>query len=146
MERSIKNIFIEGPVPASFIATSIASHQSKTTIGAHQIFLGQVRADIINGKAVTAIEYTAHADMALATMHQIREDIFSKYELTCMHVNHSMGTVTVGELCLFVFVSSPHREASTKACAELVERIKAELPIWGKEIFEDDTHQWKINK
>ena len=146
MERKIKNIFIEGPVTASFIAKSIASHQSKTTIGAHQIFLGQVRADIINEKKVAAIDYTAHVDMALNAMHQIRENIFTRYDLTCMHVYHSLGKVTAGELCLFVFVSSAHRDACVKACAELVERIKAELPVWGKEIFEDDTHQWKINK
>ena len=145
MERKIKNIFIEGPVTSSFIASSIASHQSKTTIGAHQIFLGQVRADTIHEKKVATIEYTAHEDMALNAMHQIREEIFSKYELTCMHVYHSLGKVAAGELCLFVFVSSPHRHASAKACTELVERIKTELPIWGKEIFEDDTHQWKLN-
>lgn len=146
MERKIKNIFIEGPVTSSFIASSIAAHQSKTTIGAHQIFLGQVRSDMIHEKKVAAIDYTAHAEMALDVMHHIREDIFSKYELTCMHVYHSLGKVAAGELCLFVFVSSAHRDACVKACAELVERIKAELPVWGKEIFEDNTHQWKINK
>jgi molybdopterin synthase catalytic subunit len=31
------------------------------------------------------------------------------------------------------------------ACNEVVDRLKAELPIWGKEIFEDETHQWKQN-
>jgi len=85
-------------------------------------------------------------EMALNEMHKIREDLFSKYNLTCMHVHHSLGTVKAGELCLFVFVSSAHRKAATDACAELVERIKAELPIWGKEIFEDESHQWKVNQ
>lgn len=146
MERSIKNIFIEGPITSSFIEKSIAAHQSKKSIGAHQIFMGQVRADMIEGKEVAAIEYTAHQEMALKVMHDIREDLFSKHELTCMHVYHSLGTVQAGELCLFVFVSSAHRLASVNACSELVERIKAELPVWGKEIFEDNTHQWKINQ
>lgn len=146
MERKPKHIFIEGAISPASIADSIAAHQSKKTIGAHQIFLGQVRADEINGKAVTAIEYTSHVEMALNEMHKIREELFSKYNLTCMHVHHSLGTVKAGELCLFVFVSSAHRKAATDACAELVERIKAELPIWGKEIFEDESHQWKVNQ
>jgi len=146
MERKPKDIFIKGAISPAFIDGSIAAHQSKKTIGAHQIFLGQVRADEINGKAVTAIEYTSHVEMALNEMHKIREELFSKYNLTCMHVHHSLGTVKAGELCLFVFVSSAHRKAATDACAELVERIKAELPIWGKEMFEDESHQWKINQ
>ena len=48
--------------------------------------------------------------------------------------------------CLFVFTSSKHRKEATLACNEVVERIKNELPVWGKEIFEDETHQWKINQ
>ena len=52
-------------------------------------FLGQVRADTIDNKKVASIEYTAYEEMALEKMHKIREDIFSKYELTCMHVYHS---------------------------------------------------------
>jgi molybdopterin synthase catalytic subunit len=78
-------------------------------------------------------------------MHAIREEIFQKYPITCMHIYHSLGRVVTGELCLFVFASSPHRRAAADACNETVERIKSELPVWGKEIFEDETHQWKMN-
>ena len=87
--KKIKNIFTEGPVEAAFIADSIAKHSTKISIGGHSIFLGQVRADVIDGKQVEAIEYTSYVDMALETMNIIREDIFAKYELTCMHVHHS---------------------------------------------------------
>jgi len=111
-ERKQINIFTEGPITAAFIADSIQKHSSKTEIGAHNIFLGQVRADEINGKKIVAIEYTAYPEMALKKMHEIREAIFEKYQLTCMHVH---------------------------------QRIKAELPVWGKELFEDQTHQWKQN-
>lgn len=141
-----KNIFTQGPIPAGFIAESIGKHSSRTSIGAHSIFLGQVRADVVDGKPVAAIEYTTYEEMALEKMHGIREEIFFKYDLTCMHVHHSLGTVKAGELCLFVFTSSKHRKIAIDACEETVERIKAELPIWGKEIFEDESHQWKINK
>ena len=145
MAEHLKNIFIKGKIPAEFIANSISKHQSKTDIGAHSIFLGQVRADLINGNKVVAIDYTTYEEIALSKMHEIREFIFAKYSLTCMHVYHSLGTVKAGEICLFVFTSSKHRKVATEACSEMVELIKAGLPVWGKEIFDDETHQWKIN-
>ena len=144
-EKKIKNIFIDGPVTAAFIAEQIEKHASKKDIGAHSIFLGQVRADVINGHIVAAIEYTTYKEMALEKMHEIRESIFEKYALTCMHVYHSLGNVKAGEISLFVFSSSQHRRAAIDACNEIVERIKKELPVWGKEVFEDASYQWKVN-
>ena len=58
--RKPKPIFKQGPISAESIGVSIANHQSKTEIGAHNIFMGQVRADKIEGKKVVAIEYTAN--------------------------------------------------------------------------------------
>jgi molybdopterin synthase catalytic subunit len=144
-EKKPKNIFVEGPVLPSFVAASIAKHSTKKDIGAHSIFLGQVRDDVINGKPVTAIDYTSYQEMALEKMHEIREEIFGKYPLTCMHVYHSLGRVAAGEISLFVFTSAVHRREAIKACEELVERIKAELPVWGKEVFADESFQWKEN-
>lgn len=145
MKKEVKNIFVQGPIPAAFIADSIQKHASKTNIGGHCIFLGQVRADAVDGNTVTAIEYTAYEDMALEKMNSIREEIFLKYDLTCMHIYHSLGVIKAGELCLFVFTSSKHRRAAIDACDEVTDCIKAELPIWGKELFENESHQWKVN-
>lgn len=146
MSKTIKNIFIEGAIHPTFISDSIAKHSSKKDIGAHSIFLGQIRQDVIDGSTVQAIEYTAYETMALDKMHEIREAVFSKYDLTCMHVYHSLGVVNAGEICLFVFTSSKHRAVAIEGCNEIVERVKAELPIWGKEIFNDESHQWKVNR
>ncbi|CAN5442353.1 hypothetical protein BH10BAC3_BH10BAC3_09400 [soil metagenome] len=145
MDKKPKNIFHSGAIEPAFIATSIANHNTKTNIGAHSIFLGQVRNDIINEKEVTSIEYTSYEPMALEKMHEIREMIFEKYKLTCMHVHHSLGIVAVGEISLFVFTSSKHRRDAIDACNELVELIKKDLPVWGKEIFKDGNHVWKEN-
>jgi molybdopterin synthase catalytic subunit len=140
-----KNIFMQGAISSAFIADSIQKHSIKTNIGAHSIFLGQVRNDVIDGKHVEAIEYSTYEEMALEQMHKIREAIFEKYQLTCMHVYHSLGIVKAGEISLFVFTSSEHRKAAIDACEEVVERIKKELPVWGKELFEDASCQWKQN-
>jgi len=145
-EKKTNNIFVQGPIAASFIADSIQKHSSKTDIGAHSIFLGQVRDDKMDGKEVASIEYTAYEEMALEMMYMIRENMFEKYDLTCMHVYHSLGNVKAGEISLFVFTSAPHRKAAIDACEETVERIKAELPVWGREVFLDEGFRWKENK
>ncbi len=145
MKQKPKNIFVEGPISAEKIATSIQNHSTKTTIGAHSIFLGQVRADEKEGSLVRAINYTAYEEMAMEKAFEIREAIFEKYPITCMHIYHSLGEVKTGELCLFVFTSSKHRKIAINACEELVERIKKELPVWGMELLEGQQECWKEN-
>ncbi len=144
-DNRTKSVFKEGAISSVFIGESIAKHQTKTSIGAHNIFLGQVRADVIDNKIIKAIEYTAHEEMANTKFHEIREAAFEKYELTCMHIYHSLGVVNAGEICLFVFVSSPRRKVVFKALEFIVEAIKEKVPVFGKEIFEDNSHQWKVN-
>lgn len=144
-EHRIRNIFIQGPISPAFISEKIGAHSSKMNIGGHSIFLGQVRADVKNGQVVTGIEYSCYEEMALLTMHKIRQDIFGEYELTCLHVYHSLGLVPTGEISLFVFTSSVHRKPAIDACAAMVERIKKELPVWGKELLPDQSHLWKEN-
>ncbi len=142
-EHKRKKVWVEGPISPAFIADSIAKHSSKTDIGAHSIFLGQIRQDEKEGRHVTAIEYTAHTEMANEQFHVIREAMFEKYALTCMHIYHSLGTVNTGEISLFVFTSSAHRRDAIEACQETVERIKQEVAIWGKELLEDGGYVWK---
>lgn len=144
--KAIKNIFKQGAIAPEFIAESIAKHQHKHQIGAHDIFMGQVRADEIAGKKVIAIDYSAHEEMANEIMHEIRENCFSKFQLSCMHVYHSLGRVKTGEICLFVFASSAHRKEVFEAIEFLVEQIKEKLPVFGKEILEDESHVWKENR
>lgn len=141
-----KNVFIEGAISPNFIAESISKHSTKKDIGAHQLFLGQVRNDSINNQEVVAIEYTCYPEMAEEKLHEIREACFEQFPITCMHIYHSLGKVNAGEICLFVFTSSAHRQAATEACSYLVERIKKEVPIWGKEILDNNSSVWKENK
>ncbi len=145
-KKKPKKVFVQGAIPPEKIANSVANHQSKTNIGAHSIFLGQIRADEVDGKTVIAIDYTAYEEMAEKVFHEIREAAFAKFDITCAHIYHSLGKVNVGELCLFVFTSSAHRKIAIEATNFFVEEIKAKVPVFGKEIFEDETHQWKVNK
>lgn len=145
MEKKKHAVFIKGAIAPTFIAESIAKHSSKTSIGGHNIFLGQVRNDVIDGKMVVAIEYSAYEEMAEQKLYEIREAAFAKYEIICMHIYHSLGIVKTGEISLFVFTSSAHRKEAIEACTYLVNRIKEEVPVWGKEVFEDASYVWKKN-
>ncbi len=145
VEKKPKPVFLDGPISADFVARSIASHGTKQDIGAHSIFLGQVRKDIIEGKAVTAIDYTTYREMADKKFLEIREDAFTQFPLTCLHIYHSLGSVAAGEISLFVFTSAAHRTEAIRACEYIVERIKHEAPVWGREILEDGTSVWKEN-
>jgi molybdopterin synthase catalytic subunit len=154
--RKPKNIFVQGPISPQLVADCLAKHSEQTEIGAHSLFLGQVRSDAM-GKPdakstdplaqdrVKAIHYTAYEEMALEKMQEIRDSLFERYPLTCLHVYHSLGLVPTGAISLLVFTSAPHRRAAIDACTELVESIKAHLPIWGQELSDNLSH-WKINK
>jgi len=142
---SKKTVFLHGPIASEFIGQSIAKHQSKQTIGAHNIFLGQVRADAIEGNIVSAIEYSAYEEMADEAMSLIREKAFAEFDLICMHIYHSLGVVKAGEICLFVFVSATRRKEVYKATEAIVNWIKTDVPIFGKELFENSDFVWKKN-
>ena len=144
-ETKKHNVFIEGAITPAFVSEVLQKHSTKKNIGAHSIFLGQVRNDKINEQEVAAIEYTTYKEMAEEKFHEIREDTFAKFSLICMHIYHSLGRVEAGEISLFVFTSSAHRKEAINACEYIVERIKKELPVWGKEIFSNNEFQWKKN-
>ena len=144
MEKQKKKptVLVQGPISPEFIANSIAKHSTKTDVGAHAIFLGQIRKDDTKDKAVAGIEYTAHNEMAENVFYEIREAAFAKYPMVCMHIYHSLGMVKTGEISLFVFVSCKHREKSFEALQYIVDEIKLKVPIWKKEQYEDLSYKW----
>lgn len=133
---------MHGAIAPDFISSSIAKHSSKTEIGAHAIFLGQIRKDVKENIAVANIEYSAHNEMAEKVFEDIREHAFEKFDMVCMHIHHSLGKVNVGEISLFVFVSCKHRAQSFEALEWIVEEIKNKVPIWKKENYVDGNYSW----
>ncbi|WP_224488784.1 molybdenum cofactor biosynthesis protein MoaE [Robertkochia flava] len=145
MGKKIDKVFFEGAIPATFLAEVIDKHRTKTGIGAHNIFMGQVRADEMDGKEVAAIEFSSYTSMAHEKLSEIREAAFEKYPLHCLHIYHSLGRVNAGEICFVVFASAERRKMIYQATEEIVNRVKSEVPIFGKEIFADESHAWKVN-
>jgi molybdopterin synthase catalytic subunit len=137
---------INGPVTPSAISDLIAKEEKNNETGAHSVFLGQVRRDLNQGKYVKAIEYSAYEEMVIMEANKIHKSVLSEYgDLKSLEIIHSKGIVRAGEISLFVMASSVHREEAIKACARTVELIKEKLPIWKKEVFEDESEKWKDN-
>jgi len=140
-----KELFVRGALPANLISEILKEHQSDSQTGAYSIFIGQVRGDETSGSRVVAVDFTNHAKISETKYAEIRNSLFEKYHITDLMAYHSEGKVTVGEICFLVLAASAHRREAILACNEAVERIKSELPIWGKLLLGDDGVKWKEN-
>ncbi len=135
---------IAGPVTQELISQLIEKTGTRTGSGGHSVFLGQVRADVENSKTVTAIDYSAYEGMVTAEADKIKDAIFAGFnDVTSVDIVHSTGLVRTGEISLMVLVSAGHRKQAMEACARTVDLVKEKLPVWKKEIFDDDSHEWR---
>lgn len=138
---------INGPLTSAAISEIIAKGGENQECGAHSLFLGQVRRDGADGKSVKAIEYSAFEEMVTMEADKINKSILSEFDdVKAFEIIHSKGVVKSGEISMLVMISAGHRDHASRACAKAVELIKERLPIWKKEIFEDDSAQWKENE
>lgn len=142
-----ENYLIDGPVTTTVISSVLEELAQNTDSGGHSFFLGQVRADEVNGKKVRAIEYSAYENMVKAEADKIRESVLSEFDdVKSIFIFHSTGVVKTGEISLAVIVSAGHRKQAIRACSKAVELIKERLPVWKKEIYEDNSHIWRENE
>jgi molybdopterin synthase catalytic subunit len=141
---SIKSILVDGPVTTDMLVATVKRMNQDPSSGGHSLFLGQVRDDMVNGKTVTAIEYSAYGPMVQAEAGKIKDQIFSQFDdVKEIVILHSTGMVKTGEVSLLVAVSAGHRKQAIEACSHAVELIKEKLPVWKKEVFNDESHLWK---
>ena len=104
-------------------------------IGAVCLFLGVVRSTSPLGRVVR-LEYEAHEKLAEETLRKILKEVCEAHGVIDGVIEHKVGRASVGEPVMCVAVASEHREEAFRAVRELVERVKAETPIWKKEVAE----------
>lgn len=110
--------------------------------GAVATFVGRVRDhDPSVAGEVVALDYSAHPDaetvlVAIATRLAARDGVLG------VAVSHRTGLLPVGEAAIVAAVSTAHRALAFEVCAELVEQVKAELPVWKREVLADGSHVW----
>lgn len=142
----VTNYLINGPITHQEVTFLMEKVNRRTDTGGHSIFLGQVRADETDQKKVKAIDYSAYEGMVEEEADKIKEEILSQYsDVKSIDIVHSTGIVKAGEISLLVIVSAVHRYQAIQACSKAVELIKEKFPVWKKEIFDDNSHEWKEN-
>lgn len=95
-------------------------------------FAGAVR-DENEGRAVTLLEYEAYGSMAEKEIEAILGEIAREMPGVRVAATHRVGALSVGDLAVVCAASAPHRGEAFRACRELIDRIKARLPIWKRE-------------
>ncbi|XP_045776358.1 molybdopterin synthase catalytic subunit [Maniola jurtina] len=114
--------------------------------GAVSVFVGITR-DSFDGKKVVRLEYEAYDAMALKAMQSICDDVRDKWPAVhSIAMYHRLGCVPVKEASVVIAVSSPHRVDSLEAVSYCIDQLKASVPIWKKEVYEDQQPVWKENK
>lgn len=110
--------------------------------GAVATFLGRVRDHdpAVTGEVV-GLEYSAHPD-AGQVLDRIAGHWAAHDGVLGVAVSHRVGRLAVGEAAIVAAVATAHRRLAFEVCGALVEQVKAELPVWKKEVLADGQHVW----
>lgn len=108
--------------------------------GAVVVFSGIVR-NHDAGQPVHTLNYTAHPS-AEQRLKDVALGLAAQHESIRVWAGHRVGSLEIGDHALVAAVASGHRQEAFAACAELVEQIKAEVPIWKEQFFADGSREW----
>jgi molybdenum cofactor synthesis domain-containing protein len=109
--------------------------------GAVVTFAGVVR-DHDGGKGVRDLTYEGHPS-ASQVIADVVADLSARWTgVRAIAVSHRIGALTIGDVALAVAVAAEHRGQAFTACAELVDEVKARLPVWKHQHFTDGTDEW----
>lgn len=127
---------IHSPIQLDALLDAVRSPR----FGAVATFVGFVR-DHHAGRQVTELEYSAYAEMAESRCAAIVAECEAQHDVK-IALAHRLGTLQLGEAAVAVVVASAHRDAAFAVCRAVIERVKAEVPIWKKERYADGTVAW----
>ena len=93
-------------------------------------------------REVERLDYEAYREMAEQRIGEILEDCVGRHGLEAAAAEHRVGAVGLGEASVIVAVSAAHREEAFSGAREAIDRIKAEAPIWKREVESDGAARW----
>ena len=108
--------------------------------GGIALFVGTVR-DSDHDRRVIGLSYSAHPS-AEAELRRVAEVIAEKYPVIGIAAVHRVGDLAIGDLAVVLAVSCPHRSEAFDACRDLIDILKASVPIWKHQRFGDGTAEW----
>jgi len=114
----------------------IINAASHPEAGAVNTFIGTVRNNA-NTKSVLRLEYEAYEPMAIAEIKKIVDQACQRWPIKGYAISHRTGVLLPGEIAVVAAIATPHRAQSFEACQYIIDTLKATVPIWKKEVFED---------
>ena len=108
--------------------------------GGIALFAGAVR-DTDHDRGVTGLSYSAHPSAA-GELRRVAEVVAEKYPVIGIAAAHRVGDLAIGDLAVVLAVSCPHRAEAFDACRDLIDILKASVPIWKHQRFDDGTTEW----
>ena len=108
--------------------------------GGIALFAGAVR-DSDHDRSVSGLSYSAHPS-ATDELRRVAEVIAEKYPVIGIAAVHRVGDLAIGDLAVVLAVSCPHRAEAFDACRALIDILKASVPIWKHQRFDDGTAEW----
>ena len=108
--------------------------------GGLTLFVGRVR-DHDQGKGVTGLDYSAHPS-ALERLREVCERVAATYDVHGLAAVHRVGSLDIGDIAVVVATTSAHRGTSFDASRLLIDTLKAEVPIWKHQRFDDGSQEW----
>jgi len=108
--------------------------------GGIALFAGAVR-DSDYDRAVSGLSYSAHPS-AVDELRRVAGVITEKYPVIGVAAVHRVGDLAIGDLAVVLAVSCPHRAEAFDACRDLIDILKASVPIWKHQRFDDGTAEW----
>ncbi len=109
--------------------------------GGYCSFEGWVR-DHHDGKSVSSLEYSSYPELANKEGNRIIAAAIERFDIQDIRCYHRVGHLAIGEMAVYVGVSSAHRDAAFQACGYVIEEIKHSVPIWKKEYYTDSSTAW----
>jgi molybdopterin synthase catalytic subunit len=104
--------------------------------GAVVTFVGTVREESRDGRNLRSLAYEAYRDAAEKRIAEILEEARTRWALRKALLVHRLGEVPVGEESVLIAASSPHRKEAFAAVSWIMDTVKADVPIWKKEVWE----------
>ncbi|XP_037122673.1 molybdopterin synthase catalytic subunit [Syngnathus acus] len=125
---------------------NVVAAVASVSCGAISLFVGTTRQDRSDGGKVIGLEYEAYESMVRSELAELCQRLRARWpDLVHICVHHRLGWVAVGEASVVAAVSSPHRRQGQQALANLLDGLKANVPVWKKEVYEDRGSSWKEN-
>lgn len=124
--------FSQGPVSSAWALSQVEGEDA----GCVHLFLGTVRKGGVEGE-VLSLHYQAYDGMAEAEFQRIAAEVLARFDVLRIAMEHSLGEVPTGACSIVVAIAAKHRKEVFAAGESFMNEVKARLPLWKEERYQD---------